>query len=76
MLSTEISLSDLSLSERPIFETIPGFGIGLKLRPVRSSVHKAERTTESCTNLRIKEQVLMGLLFLVFFYLNYYYFLM
>ncbi|WP_153384714.1 hypothetical protein [Companilactobacillus halodurans] len=45
MLSTEISLSDLSLSERPSFKTIPGFGIGLKLRPVRSSIHKAERTT-------------------------------
>ncbi|MQS75543.1 hypothetical protein [Companilactobacillus halodurans] len=46
MLSTEILLSDLSLSRRPDFLTIPGFGIGLKLRPVRSSIHKAERTTK------------------------------
>ncbi len=45
MLSTEISLGDLSLSERPILEMIPGFGISFKLCPVRSSVHKAERTT-------------------------------
>ena len=45
MLSTEISLSDLSLSERSSFKTVPGSGIGLKLRPVRSSVHKAERMT-------------------------------
>ncbi|MQS76460.1 hypothetical protein [Companilactobacillus halodurans] len=52
MLSTEILLSDLSLSRRPIFKTIPGLGIGLKLRPVRSSIHKAERTTTSYTNLR------------------------
>ncbi|MQS76218.1 hypothetical protein FHL06_07440 [Lactobacillus halodurans] len=50
MLSTEISFSDLSLNERPIFKTIPGSGIGLKLRPVRSSIHKAERTTTSSTN--------------------------
>ncbi|WP_153385618.1 hypothetical protein [Companilactobacillus halodurans] len=57
MLSTEIVLSDLSLSTRPNFLTIPGFGIGLKLRPVRSSVHKAERTTASYTNLTYKRTI-------------------
>ena len=55
MLSTEISLSDLSLSERSSFKTVPGSGIGLKLRPVRSSVHKAERTTASNSNLTKEE---------------------
>ncbi|MQS75963.1 hypothetical protein [Companilactobacillus halodurans] len=63
MLSTEISLSDLSLSERPIFETIPGSGIGLKLRPVRSSIHKAERTTTSNINLTKKTMIFLEFYF-------------
>jgi hypothetical protein len=32
---------------------IPGSGISFKLRPVRSSVHKAERTTASSHNKKI-----------------------
>ena len=58
MLSTEISLSNLLLSERSSFKTVPDSGIGLKLRPVRSSIHKAERTTTSNDNLKLRKDPL------------------
>ena len=41
MLSREILVSALALTKRPILETIPGPGIGFKLRPPRSSISQS-----------------------------------